>query len=57
MDLAAMAVSMLAARNQTLAQYAVLHKSLQMQQDVLKILDPSPAPAPTGQGQLVDKTA
>lgn len=57
MDIAAMAVSMLAARNQTMAQYAVLHKSLQMQQDVLKILDPTPAPAPAGQGRMVDKTA
>ncbi len=57
MDLAAMAVSMLSARNQTLAQYAVLRKSLQMQQDVLKILDPAPALAPAGQGQSVDKTA
>jgi len=48
---------MLAARNQTLAQYAVLRKSLQMQGDVLKILDPSPALAPAGQGRTVDKTA
>ena len=57
MDLAAQAVSMLSARNQTLAQYAVLRKSLEMQNDVLKILDPSPALAPAGQGQRVDKTA
>jgi hypothetical protein len=57
MDIAAMAVSLLSARTQMQAQYAVLRKSLDMQGDVLKILDPSPGPAPAGQGQIVDKTA
>jgi len=59
-DLATSLVDMSALRTQSLADIAVLKQQFKMEKSVVDLLDPtpsSPAPAPPGMGQNVDKTA
>lgn len=58
MDVATTMVNMLAARNQGLANIAIMKKSHEMQMDLINMLSEVTRSAPPpGQGTKVDKTA
>lgn len=58
MDVATTMVNMLAARNQGLANIAIMKKSHEMQMDLINMLSEVARSAPPpGQGTKVDKTA
>lgn len=58
-DLAASLISMSASKTQMSANMAVLKKQFQMEKAAVDMLVPAPAkaPAPSGTGLLVDKSA